>query len=96
MRPSIGHGTRNQPKEDGEDDIHEQVDCKQGCEELRPGQRNCEMIGIAHIEARNTLLLKLIRAKPNPRRSFVGLALHSSIGFPSPLHLMRQKPSARG
>ncbi len=76
IRPSIRHRTGNQPKECGEDDIHQQIKCEQGREELRPGQGDGEMVGIAQIEARNALLPELVGAEANPRHFFVGLALH--------------------
>jgi hypothetical protein len=67
MRPSIGHGTRNQPKEGGEDDIHCEIECEQGRKELRPSQGDGETVGIAQVEARNALLLELKGAEANPR-----------------------------
>jgi len=81
MRPNIRYRSGNCPIERGEDEIHREVECEQGREELRPGQGNGEMVGIAQIEARNALLPELVRAEANPRYSFVGFALDVNAGI---------------
>src|SRR6516162_3172740 len=90
MRPSIGNGTRNKPKERREDDIHQQINREQGRQELRPAQGNGEMVGIAQIEARNTLLLEHVRAKAKRRGFFAAIASHWSAWVPSVLHSVRR------
>ena len=72
--PSVGHRTRNQPKERGEADIHHEIKREQSGEELRPSQGNGKMVGIAQIKARNALLFKLVSAEANARYFFTGLA----------------------
>ena len=67
--------TRNQPLEYGEDDIHRQIKGEQGCEKLRPGESNREMVRIPHIKARSAALSELKGAKANPRQVLSGLAL---------------------
>src|SRR4051794_4907514 len=86
VRPSIRHRTRNEPEEAGEDDVHRQIMCEQGREELRPGQSNGEMVGIAQIEARNALLFVLVGAEANPRHLFTGRALDWNAALPLLYH----------
>src|SRR6516165_9996943 len=79
VRPSPRYRTGDQPKKCREGDVHREVKCEQGGKELRPGQCNCEVVGIAEIEARNALLFELVGTEANPRYSW---PVSNSTGMP--------------
>ena len=72
--PSVGHRTRNQPKERGEADIHQEIKREQSGKELRPCQGNDKNGRDRANQSAKALLFKLVSAEANARYFFAGFA----------------------
>ena len=78
MWPGVRDGAGDQPEQHCKDDVRQQVEREQEGEELRPGQRDGEMVRIAQVEARDAFFLDFVGAEaicvdlsPGRRRSLM-------------------------